>query len=586
MRPALLVRSGEGAPLWVSPLECLKLAVGLSTFECCETNHTVIRTCQRPIVKGVLKEMIRQRVDALFGCKDTVPEARWTACFEMWWLRGFSDSSERARISASAFRCDVLCVNNTSWFDSEGFPVLAYASLYNSKNVVSDLLQEIDQISNKQERVKCLVSRVPKKGMSSLGVTGGLTAQMIAMGFGNTEIVSLLLEHGADPYEQDIAGNDALMMASIFGRTDNVKFWLEQFPDWDLERKNKVVGGVALGTAVYMGPNRLELVKVLLKHGASTALKNFSGASILTSLCSSEDCDPEIVELVLKSESESVNYRRQGQSLKWRNIYRLARVLVRTKIKKTGVMISLARACGSTALHYAVRRGDVDVVNILLRNGADPEIIDGINKSPVDYCDAFPELRGALKRVIQQRKEGKQVTLHRRNSTATDMKFPMYLVPLDQLERLYGGTEPRYDRIEAHQELLRRGELVRWFDLPIDAHIIFLSHEHVLLFLLLALQENHTHKSALKHRWVGWHHPDPHGVQLKTFLRVMKRLRSGEISQVETNPFHTLVYKTNRVVGATEWKTMLATAYVRYTVTLSLYIHIDPTELTLIFFSI
>ena len=46
-----------------------------------------------------------------------------------------------------------------------------------------------------------------------------------------------------------------------------------------------------------------------------------------------------------------------------------------------------------------------------------------------------------------------------------------------------------YDRIEAHQELLRRGELVRWIDLPIDAHIIFFSHE-----------------------WVGWN-PDPHGVQ-------------------------------------------------------------------------
>ena len=72
--------------------------------------------------------------------------------------------------------------------------------------------------------------------------------------------------------------------------------------------------------------------------------------------------------------------------------------------------------------------------------------------------------------------------LHRRISTATDMKFPMYLVPLDQLERLYGGTEPRYDRIEAHQELLSREELVRWEHLPIDAHIIFLSHEHVLVF--------------------------------------------------------------------------------------------------------
>ena len=82
-------------------------------------------------------------------------------------------------------------------------------------------------------------------------------------------VVSLLLEHGADPYECDVAGNDALMFASIFGRTDNVKFWLDRFPDWDLERKNKVVGGVALGHAVYMGPHRLELVKVLLEHGAS-----------------------------------------------------------------------------------------------------------------------------------------------------------------------------------------------------------------------------------------------------------------------------------------------------------------------------
>ena len=57
-----------------------------------------------------------------------------------------------------------------------------------------------------------------------------------------------------DPYEHDVAGNDALMMASIFGRTDNVKFWLKQYPDWDLERKNKVMGGVALGQAVYMDP--------------------------------------------------------------------------------------------------------------------------------------------------------------------------------------------------------------------------------------------------------------------------------------------------------------------------------------------
>jgi len=80
---------------------------------------------------------------------------------------------------------------------------------------------------------------------------------------------------------------------------------------------------------------------------------------------------------------------------------------------------------------------------------------------------------------------------------------------------------------------------VRWEDLPIDAHIIFLSHE-----------------------WIGWNHPDPHGIQLKTFLRVMQRLKCGKIPQVETNHFHTLVYKTNHVVQAEEWKEILSTSYV------------------------
>ena len=36
VRPALLVRSGQGIPDWISPLERLKLAVGTSMFECCE----------------------------------------------------------------------------------------------------------------------------------------------------------------------------------------------------------------------------------------------------------------------------------------------------------------------------------------------------------------------------------------------------------------------------------------------------------------------------------------------------------------------------------------------------------------------
>ena len=107
----------------------------------------------------------------------------------------------------------------------------------------------------------------------------------------------------------------------------------------------------------------------------------------------------------------TVNYRRRGSTAKWKSIHTLARFLTRNKLTKSGLMTAFAQDSGSTALHYAVQRGDVDCVNLLLENGADPTIKNDLGKTPVDYCDAFPELRGDLKRVIQQRKEGKPVTL-------------------------------------------------------------------------------------------------------------------------------------------------------------------------------
>ena len=115
----------------------------------------------------------------------------------------------------------------------------------------------------------------------------------------------------------------------------------------------------------------------------------------------------------------------------------------------------------------------------------------------------------------------------------------MYVVPLDQLQRLYGGDEPRCHRMEEHQTLLDRKELVKFVDLPFDARVIFLSHE-----------------------WVGWSHPDPHGDQLATFLRVMQRLLNGEIQKVELNAYQAMIYKTNYAVHATQWKEILSTAYV------------------------
>ena len=90
----------------------------------------------------------------------------------------------------------------------------------------------------------------------------------------------LLLERGADYLDTDIMGNDALITASIMGRIENVKFWLNTFPDWDVNRKNTVLGGSALGSAVFMGPRRMDLVRVLIDRGASRMFLSLSLSSL------------------------------------------------------------------------------------------------------------------------------------------------------------------------------------------------------------------------------------------------------------------------------------------------------------------
>jgi len=541
-RPVLLVRSGTGTPNWISALECQKLAVGTSRFECCEENHTTMKKCRRPLCLAILDRLIDERAHSLLKA-NRYEEARVTVCLKRWWLRGLKYMRKEI-FSISTFKATLRWHQaiDGEWFDRCDFPVLLYASLNDRVCVVKELLESLPK-NNASLRAKYLQSSIPKSGLASLGFTGQTSALHCAMAGASKEVVALLLKHGADPFETDVTGNDPFMFASIFGRPDNVKFWLNRFPGWDLERKNKIVGGFALGHAVYMGPNRLRLVKILLDHGASLNYITDHGSSILTDLCSSEDTDPEILQLVLGNikKKSRVNFKRRGRTLKWRNIYRLARLLTRNKLINSGLMAALAQDSGSTALHYAVQREDVDVVNILVESGANPTITNDIGKTSVDCCEDFPELKGALKRLIQQRRgKGRKITtLHRRNSTATDMKFPMYLIPLNQLHRLYGGKNPRYERIEAHQVMKSRQELMRWEDLPIDAHIIFVSHE-----------------------WVGWNHPDPHGIQLKTFLRVMKRLQCGEIERVDMTPFHRILFKQNESTTSDEWKEILDTAYV------------------------
>eukprot|EP00938_MAST-03A_sp_MAST-3A-sp1_P004031 g4031.t1 len=296
VRPVLLVRSGKGTPNWISPLECQKLAPGTSIFECCANNHIKIKECVRSVCLKSLDELIGRRVCSLFASRNFA-EARFTLCMRNYWCRGLlCDATEKSWISLDDFKNELQwdSVYDDMWIDREDFPLLAYAASSDCLDIVQLAITEIDRT-----RDKSLISaRVPKCGIVELGMPGGCTALNLAMMLSRTEIVSRLLEHGADPYEIDLAGHDAFMMASIFGRIDNVKYWLSRFPDWNVERKNKL-GGAALDMAVMMGPNRLELVKLLLESGASMDYRSAMGGSIFIDMCQNEDRDLHLLQLLL-----------------------------------------------------------------------------------------------------------------------------------------------------------------------------------------------------------------------------------------------------------------------------------------------
>ena len=207
-------------------------------------------------------------------------------------------------------------------------------------------------------------------------------------------------------------GNDAFMFASVFGRPKNLQCWLERVKDWDLNRQNTVVGGCALGVAVYMGANKLETVKVLLDAGASLDFRTFSGGNALTGAVENEDSDPAVVRTILekfkssyspKELSSIVNVKRSPTTIKWKGIYFVAKALYRTGISKTGLMKYLAVECGTTALNHAVMRGDIEIVKILLENGADPYVENDLAMNAFDLCNnagPFPSVYRALQKHV------------------------------------------------------------------------------------------------------------------------------------------------------------------------------------------
>ena len=132
-------------------------------------------------------------------------------------------------------------------------------------------------------------------------------------------------------------------------------------------------------------------------------------------------------------------------------------------------------------------------------------------------------------------------TLQRRLSTATTIKYDMFLMKCSTMLKLFGSTSDRKKNLHVcHQTLLKSDAmLTRFEDLPMGSFIIFVSHQ-----------------------WNSSDHPDPSGMKMQILSKVIRDLRDGVHGTVSTDPFHVLLYGEDTKTHASEWKNLLSNAYI------------------------
>ena len=149
--------------------------------------------------------------------------------------------------------------------------------------------------------------------------------------------------------------------------------------------------------AVFMGSSNQEVIEFLISKGANTFRRTNTGSSLIVTASSNEDADLEMVKMLLQTvcgkpsrKSRTIlNEQLRPVSTWWRVTYMTSKMLVRTGLTNAAMYRILADEPGTTALSYAVMRGDEDLTRLLLKYGADPRIKNDMGLNAMDLCEKY-----------------------------------------------------------------------------------------------------------------------------------------------------------------------------------------------------
>jgi ankyrin repeat protein len=273
-----------------------------------------------------------------------------------------------------------------------------------------------------------------------------------------TEITQLVLQQKDFAILTDYDGRTPIHFLASRDNIEAIKYLLSHLPNLHINQKDDM-GWAALSNACYLGT--YPMIVDLLARGANPSLIHFSGKTLLHLLAGNTKMSPEDKKIAISFlKAKGVNPRikdLQGQTYKdvlkfdqgkdlevtgfdpfgrtilhwaaysfekYKTLYESRKDLIHNvdDIGRTPLMYAAAmpqpnitylkwlinQGCsvvnpdkgGKTALHFAARWGNKEVINCLLENGADPLISDNMEQSALDIAKRYaPQIVSVLEEL-------------------------------------------------------------------------------------------------------------------------------------------------------------------------------------------
>lgn len=243
---------------------------------------------------------------------------------------------------------------------------------------------------------------------------GGATALHLKTAEGNLDFVKLLVEKGADVNIKTKAGLTPIHVAILYDHVNILKVLL------DGDAKLNEAGEQAV-LALAVRNKNINMVRILVKAGANMLIDNRNGTTVLHhSVCTGqvdlvkllmeENVDVnaqdsrgytplhfaviieniDIVQLLLKGERNSTHVENRVPSVK--EVAAEDEIHVRSLQRSTDniassvgnkINVNIQSDDGSTPLHFAVVHEHLDIIHLLLKNGANGTTLDVNGKTPL-----------------------------------------------------------------------------------------------------------------------------------------------------------------------------------------------------------